>query len=91
MIPSNYTPEEVVKYCALPEEVKDLVQALADKIKDLEVKIKSFDRTKEVLKEQIYFRDTYIAQVLAESKRTTKCKDLVRFIQVTLEDSYIEL
>ena len=91
MIPSNYTPEEIVKYCSLPEEVKDLVQALANKIKDLEIKVKSFDRTEELLREQIYFRDTYIEMVLAESKRTTKHKELAKFIEIELENSYIEL
>jgi hypothetical protein len=45
----------------------------------------------ERLREQIYFRNEYIEQVVQTSKTTTKHKDLAKFIEITLENSYIEL
>ena len=90
-IPSNYSLEEIVKYIDLPESVRKLLEEAAFKIIELEKEVKAFDRTEERLREQIYFRDEYIEQVVQASKTTTKYKDLAKFIEITLENSYIEL
>ena len=90
-IPSNYSLEEIVKYVALPEPVRKLLEEAAFKIIELEKEVKAFDRMEERLREQIYFRDEYIEQVVQTSKTTTKHKDLAKFIEITLENSYIEL
>jgi hypothetical protein len=90
-IPSNYSLEEIVKYVDLPEPVRKLLEEAAFKISELEKEVKAFDRIEERLREQIYFRDEYIEQVVQTSKTTTKHKDLAKFIEITLENSYIEL
>ena len=90
-IPSNYSLEEICKYVDLPEPVRKLLEEAAFKIIELEKEVKAFDRIEERLREQIYFRDEYIEQVRAEAKATTKHKDLAKFIEITLENSYIEL
>jgi hypothetical protein len=90
-IPSNYSLEEIVKYVDLPEPVRKLLEEAAFKIIELEKEVKAFDRIEERLREQIYFRDEYIEQVVQASKTTTKHKDLAKFIEITLENSYIEL
>ena len=90
-IPSNYSLEEIVKYVDLPETVRKLLEEAAFKIIELEKEVKAFDRIEERLREQIYFRDEYIEQVVQTSKTTTKHKDLAKFIEITLENSYIEL
>jgi hypothetical protein len=90
-IPSNYSLEEIVKYVDLPEPVRKLLEEAAFKIIELEKEVKAFDRIEERLREQIYFRDEYIGQVVQTSKTTTKHKDLAKFIEITLENSYIEL
>jgi hypothetical protein len=90
-IPSNYSLEEIVKYVDLPEPVRKLLEEAAFKIIELEKEVKAFDRIEERLREQIYFRDEYIEQVVQTSKTTTKHKDLAKFIEITLENSYIEL
>jgi hypothetical protein len=90
-IPSNYSLEEIVKYVDLPEPVRKLLEEAAFKIIELEKEVKAFDRIEERLREQIHFRDEYIEQVVQASKTTTKHKDLAKFIEITLENSYIEL
>ena len=90
-IPSNYSLEEIIKYIDLPEQVRKLMEEAAFKIIELEKEVKAFGRVEGRLREQIYFRDTYIEMVLAESKRTTKHKELAKFIEIELENSYIEL
>jgi hypothetical protein len=90
-IPSNYSLEEIVKYVDLPEPVRKLLEEAAFKIIELEKEVKAFDRMEERLREQIYFRNEYIEQVVQTSKTTTKHKDLAKFIEITLENSYIEL
>lgn len=90
-IPSNYSLEEIVKYVNLPEPVRKLLEEAAFKIIELEKEVKAFDRIEERLREQIYFRNEYIEQVVQASKTTTKHKDLAKFIEITLENSYIEL
>jgi hypothetical protein len=90
-IPSNYSLEEIVKYVDLPEPVRKLLEEAAFKIIELEKEVKAFDRIEERLREQIHFRDEYIEQVVQTSKTTTKHKDLAKFIEITLENSYIEL
>ena len=90
-IPSNYSLEEIVKYVDLPEPVRKLLEEAAFKIIELEKEVKAFDRIEERLREQIYFRDEYIEQVVQTSKTTTNHKDLAKFIEITLENSYIEL
>lgn len=90
-IPSNYSLEEIVKYVDLPEPVRKLLEEAAFKIIELEKEVKAFDRVEERLREQIYFRDEYIEQVVQASKTTTKHKELAKFIEITLENSYIEL
>ena len=90
-IPSNYSLEEIIKYIDLPEQVRKLMEEAAFKIIELEKEVKAFDRIEERLREQIYFRNEYIEKVVAESKRTTKHKELDKFIEVELENSYIEL
>jgi hypothetical protein len=90
-IPSNYSLEEIVKYVDLPEPVRKLLEEAAFKIIELEKEVKAFDRIEERLREQIYFRNEYIEQVVQASKTTTKHKDLAKFIEITLENSYIEL
>ena len=90
-IPSNYSLEEIIKYVDLPEPVRKLLEEAAFKIIELEKEVKAFNRIEERLREQIYFRDEYIEQVVQASKTTTKHKDLAKFIEITLENSYIEL
>ena len=90
-IPSNYSLEEIVKYVDLPEPVRKLLGEAAFKIIELEKKVEAFDRVEERLRDQIYFRGVYIEQVVQASKTTTKHKDLAKFIEITLENSYIEL
>lgn len=90
-IPSNYSLEEIIKYIDLPDPVRKLLEEAAFRIIDLELEVKSFSRVEELLREQIYFRDVYIEQVVQASKETTKHKDLAKFIEITLENSYIEL
>jgi hypothetical protein len=90
-IPSNYSLEEIVKYVDLPEPVRKLLEEAAFKIIELEKEVKAFNRIEERLREQIHFRDEYIEQVVQTSKTTTKHKDLAKFIEITLENSYIEL
>jgi hypothetical protein len=90
-VPSNYSLEEICKYVDLPEPVRKLLEEAAFKIIELEKEVKAFDRIEERLREQIYFRDDYIEQVVQTSKTTTKHKDLAKFIEITLENSYIEL
>jgi len=90
-IPSNYSLEEIIKYIDLPEQVRKLMEEAAFRIIELEKEVKAFDRIEERLREQIYFRNEYIEKVVAESKTTTKHKDLAKFIEIELENSYIEL
>ena len=90
-IPSNYSLEEIIKYIDLPEQVRKLMEEAAFRIIELEKEVKAFNRVEERLREQIYFRDEYIEKVVAESKRTTKHKELAKFIEIELENSYIEL
>jgi len=90
-IPSNYSLEEIIKYIDLPEQVRKLMEEAAFRIIELEKEVKAFDRIEERLREQIYFRNEYIEKVVNESKRTTKHKELAKFIEIELENSYIEL
>ena len=90
-IPTNYSLEEICKYIDLPEPVRKLLEEAAYRIIDLEKEVKAFDRIEEQLREQIYFRDEYIGQIRYEATMTTKHKDLAKFIETALENSYIEL
>lgn len=90
-IPSNYSLEEIIKYIDLPEQVRKLMEEAAFKIIELEKEVKAFDKIEERLRDQIYFRDEYIEKIVVESKRTTNHKELAKFIEIELENSYIEL
>jgi hypothetical protein len=41
--------------------------------------------------EQLYFCREFISQVKDEAEKATKVKELKKYIEVTLENSYIEL
>ena len=68
----------------------DFLSFLAQ-LQKIQKDIEGFNRTKELLQEQIYFRNEYIGNIQEACKTTTKHKDLVRYINTQLENSYIEL
>ena len=90
-IPSNFTLDDVIRYVRIPEEVRQLLESASKRINYLEAEIKREDRRLEVVEEQLNFCRDYIWQVNEEAKKATKVKDLKKFIEVTLENSYIEL
>jgi hypothetical protein len=90
-IPSNFSNEEIVKYVSMPEEARVVIEQLANELISWKEQVRSFSKLEEQLHEQIYFRDTFIEQVIEACKTTTKHKDLVKYIKNTLAESYIEL
>ena len=90
-IPSNYTPEEIVKYCNLPVEAEAVVNSLVDRIIALEAEVKQLNKADEINSEQLYFRDEFIGQVLHAIQINSTYKDLVKEIKSCLDNSYIEL
>lgn len=89
--PSNYTLDEIVRYTSIPDDVRALVDQACDRIRQLEHEVACLRKSEEILQEQVYFRNEYIEQVVDMVKNTTKHKELAKFIEVTLENSYIEL
>jgi hypothetical protein len=90
-IPSNFSLEEIIKYCSLPEEARRLVEQLHDKIIDMDKENNYLTKENEKLEEQIYFRDEFIRSTKERCETATKCKELVKDILTELDDSYIEL
>jgi len=93
-IPSNYTLEEVIKYCNLPEEVVVRLEDMMDKMQILEKQVKQADRIEERLREQVQFRDNYIEEVMDVFSKAKSKQELVeakKYAGIALENSYIEL
>jgi hypothetical protein len=90
-IPSNFSLEEIIKYCSLPEEAKNLIEQMYDKIVNVDKENDALTKRNELLEEQIYFRDEFIRSTKERCESVTKCKELVKDILTELDDSYIEL
>lgn len=90
-IPSNFTLDDVIQYVKIPEEVRQLLETASRRINYLETEVRKVEKHNELYSEQLYFCREFIQAVKEESEKVTKVKDLKKFIEVTLENSYIEL
>lgn len=90
-IPSNFTLDDVIQYVKIPEEVRQLLETASRRINYLETEVRKVEKHNELYSEQLYFCREFIQAVKEESEKATKVKDLKKFIEVTLENSYIEL
>ena len=90
-IPANFSLDDVIQYVKIPEEVRRLLETASRRINYLEEEFRHEYKVKEMYSEQLYFCREFIHAVKDESEKATKVKDLKKFIEVTLENSYIEL
>jgi acyl-[acyl carrier protein]--UDP-N-acetylglucosamine O-acyltransferase len=90
-IPSNFSIQDVVDYIQIPENVRKLLETAARRIDRYEDEIRKLERYNEALLDQNYHCREFIFQVKDEAGKATKVRDLKKFIEVTLENSYIEL
>lgn len=90
-IPSNFTLDDVIQYVKIPEEVRKLLETASRRINYLETEVRKVEKHNEMYSEQLYFCREFIHAVKEESEKATKVKELKKFIEVTLENSYIEL
>jgi hypothetical protein len=90
-IPSNFSLDNVIQYVKIPEEVRVLLETASKRINYLEEEFRHEYKLKEHYSEQVYFCHEFINAVKEEAEKATKVKDLKKFIEVTLENSYIEL
>lgn len=91
ILPTNFTLEEVLKYADIDEKTRDRLYEVLRQVNEKEQIIKRLENRIEVIEEQWNFCRDYIEVVLGATKSTTKHKDLVKVIETTLENSYIEL
>ena len=90
-LPSNFTPEEVIKYANMDESVRRATEVIFDKILEQQAEITSLYKQLEIVEEQVGFRQDFIRQVMELCKSTTKHRELVKEITIALDNSYIEL
>ena len=90
-IPSNFTLEEVLKYSDIDNKTSERLYKVLEQLNKQVKTIEQLNKRIEIIEEQVYFRDEFIEQVIEFTKTTTKHKDLVKCINQTLENSYIEL
>jgi predicted RNase H-like nuclease (RuvC/YqgF family) len=90
-IPSNFSLDDVIQYVKIPEEVRKLLETASRRINYLETEVRKIENHNEMYSEQLYFCREFISQVKDEAERATKVKELKKYIEVTLENSYIEL
>lgn len=90
-IPSNFTLDDVIRYVRIPEEVRQLLESAAKRINYLDAELKHEYKRVEIAEEQLVFCRGYIWQIQVGAKKATNVKDLKKFIEVTLENSSIEL
>jgi len=93
-IPSNLSLTELLKY---PDSTQDYLNMLRNSVDDLldynielEKENDSLYRRNEILEEEVYFRNDFIDTILKACKNTTRHKELVKFIELTLQNSCIE-
>lgn len=68
-----------------------LLETASRRINYLETEVRKVEKHNELYSEQLYFCREFIQAVKDESEKATKVKELKKFIEVTLENSYIEL
>jgi hypothetical protein len=90
-IPSNFSLDDVIQYVRIPEEVRKLLETASRRINYLETEVRKIENHNEMYSEQLYFCREFISQVKDEAEKATKVKELKKYIEVTLENSYIEL
>jgi predicted RNase H-like nuclease (RuvC/YqgF family) len=90
-IPSNFSLDDVIQYVKIPEEVRRLLETASRRINYLETEVRKIENHNEMYSEQLYFCREFISQVKDEAEKATKVKELKKYIEVTLENSYIEL
>ena len=90
-IPSNFSLDDVIQYVKIPEEVRTLLETASRRINHLETEVRKIENHNEMYSEQLYFCREFISQVKDEAEKATKVKELKKYIEVTLENSYIEL
>ena len=90
-IPANFTLDDVVQYVKIPEEVRKLLETASRRINYLESEVRKIERHNEALQDQNYHCREFIYTVQEETRKATKVKDLKKFIEVTLGNSYVEL
>jgi predicted RNase H-like nuclease (RuvC/YqgF family) len=90
-IPSNFSLDDVIQYVKIPEEVRTLLETASRRINHLETEVRKIEKHNEMYSEQLYFCREFISQVKDEAEKATKVKELKKYIEVTLENSYIEL
>jgi hypothetical protein len=90
-IPSNFSLDDVIQYVKIPEEVRKLLETASRRINYLESEVRKVEKHNELYSEQLYFCREFIRAVKDESEKATKVKELKKFIEVTIENSYIEL
>lgn len=90
-IPANFTLDDVVQYVKIPEEVRRLLETASRRINYLETEVRKIEKHNELYSEQLYFCREFIQAVKDESEKATKVKDLKKFIEVTIGNSYVEL
>ena len=90
-IPSNFSLDDVIQYVKIPEEVRKLLETASRRINYLETEVRKIENHNEMYSEQLYFCREFIHAVKDEAEKATKVKDLKKYIEVTLQNSYIEL
>jgi predicted RNase H-like nuclease (RuvC/YqgF family) len=90
-IPSNFTLDDVIQYVKIPEEVRTLLETASRRINHLETEVRKIEKHNDMYSEQLYFCREFIHAVKDEAEKATKVKELKKYIEVTLENSYIEL
>lgn len=90
-IPSNFSLDDVIQYVKIPEEVRRLLETASRRINHLETEVRKIEKHNDMYSEQLYFCREFIHAVKDEAEKATKVKDLKKYIEITLENSYIEL
>ncbi len=90
-LPSNFSLQEVIKYSAMPEEVRISVSTIFDVVTALEVEVRDSDRRIELLVEDVTNLRIFAQEVMKACKDHTKCKELKDSIEESLSNHNIEL
>jgi hypothetical protein len=90
-IPSNFDLDDMMRMGLVPEHLVNFVMKLEDELILARKVVERLERDNDIINEQLGFARKYISSVVDEAKSATKCKDLVKFIVLELENSYLEL
>lgn len=91
MIPSNFSPDEIIRYCNVPAEIVPFLEGQAGTIVELESELALAHRELESVSEQAYFARELIAEIDELLKRNTRLADFAKAYRIARENSMFEV